>query len=39
MKGETIARAWAVTRRDGLVLGFTDHDRMLAFGADHLSPR
>ena len=32
MKGETIARAWAVTRRDGLVLGFTDHDRMLAFG-------
>ncbi len=27
----TIARAWAVTRRDGVVLGFTDHDRDLAF--------
>ena len=31
MKGETIARAWGVTRRDGLVLGFTDHDRVLEF--------
>lgn len=28
---ETIARAWAVTRRDGVVLGFTDHDAPLAF--------
>lgn len=28
---ETIARAWAVTRRDGMVLGFTDHDRELRF--------
>jgi uncharacterized phage protein (TIGR02218 family) len=27
----TIARAWAVTRRDGGVLGFTDHDRDLTF--------
>lgn len=27
----TIARAWAVRRRDGLVLGFTDHDRDLEF--------
>ena len=27
----TIARAWAVTRRDGVVLGFTDHDRDLTF--------
>ncbi len=27
----TIARAWAVQRRDGLVLGFTDHDRDLDF--------
>lgn len=27
----TIARAWAVSRSDGLVLGFTDHDRGLAF--------
>jgi uncharacterized phage protein (TIGR02218 family) len=27
----TIARAWAVSRRDGVVLGFTDHDRSLSF--------
>ncbi len=27
----TVCRAWAVTRRDGVVLGFTDHDRDLAF--------
>lgn len=27
----TVARCWAVTRRDGQVLGFTDHDRDLAF--------
>ena len=27
----TIARAWALSRRDGLVLGFTDHDRDLSF--------
>lgn len=27
----TVARAWSVTRRDGLVLGFTDHDRDLRF--------
>ncbi len=27
----TVARAWAVVRRDSLVLGFTDHDRDLAF--------
>ncbi|MDE3237349.1 MAG: DUF2163 domain-containing protein [Paracoccaceae bacterium] len=27
----TVARAWAVTRADGLVLGFTDHDRDIAF--------
>ncbi|MEM9145804.1 MAG: DUF2163 domain-containing protein [Pseudomonadota bacterium] len=27
----THARAWAVTRGDGLVLGFTDHDRPLSF--------
>lgn len=27
----TTARAWAVTRRDGVVLGFTDHDQVLAF--------
>ena len=27
----TVARAWAVTRADGRVFGFTDHDRDLAF--------
>ena len=27
----TVARAWAVTRTDGVALGFTDHDRALAF--------
>ncbi|MBP9047287.1 MAG: DUF2163 domain-containing protein, partial [Tabrizicola sp.] len=25
----TVCRAWTVRRRDGLVLGFTDHDRDL----------
>lgn len=27
----TVCRAWAVTRRDGVVLGFSDHDRLLRF--------
>ena len=27
----SVCRCWAVTRRDGLVLGFTDHDVALAF--------
>lgn len=27
----TIARCWAVTRADGMVLGFTDHDAVLDF--------
>ena len=27
----TLARAWTVTRADGVRLGFTDHDRALAF--------
>ncbi len=27
----TLARCWAVERRDGVVFGFTDHDRDLAF--------
>lgn len=31
MSARCKARAWAVTRRDGVVLGFTDHDRALAF--------
>ncbi len=28
----TLARCWIVTRRDGVVLGFTDHDSDLAVG-------
>ncbi len=28
----TVCRAWAVQRRDGVTLGFTDHDRDLRFG-------
>ena len=28
----TLCRCWRVTRRDGGVLGFTDHDEPLAFG-------
>lgn len=27
----TVCHAWAVTRRDGVVMGFTDHDRDLSF--------
>ncbi len=27
----TVCRAWSVSRRDGIVLGFTDHDRDLEF--------
>ncbi len=27
----TLCQCWAVSRRDGVVLGFTDHDRDLAF--------
>ncbi len=27
-----LCRCWALVRRDGAVLGFTDHDRDLAFG-------
>ena len=27
----TLCRAWAITRTDGVVFGFTDHDRSLAF--------
>lgn len=34
----TIARAWAVTRRDGQVLGFTDHDVALDFDGIRFAP-
>lgn len=27
----TLCRCWSLTRRDGVVLGFTDHDRTLVF--------
>lgn len=27
----TVARAWSMTRKDGVVMGFTDHDRDLQF--------
>jgi uncharacterized phage protein (TIGR02218 family) len=27
----TLCRCWSLTRRDGLVLGFTDHDRDITF--------
>lgn len=33
-----IARAWAITRRDGLVLGFTDHDGDLSFAGIRFRP-
>lgn len=34
----TIARVWAVTRRDGEVLGFTDHDGGLEFEGIRFEP-
>ena len=34
----TLARCWRLTRRDGTVLGFTDHDRELSFdGVTHVA--
>ena len=27
----TLCRAWAITRKDGVSFGFTDHDRPLSF--------
>ena len=34
----TVARCWAVTRKDGVTLGFTDHDRPLAWGGIDFRP-
>lgn len=31
MTATTIARAWMIRRRDGLILGFTDHDTVVGF--------
>ncbi|WP_134725219.1 DUF2163 domain-containing protein [Paracoccus luteus] len=33
-----VARAWAVARRDGMVLGFTDHDCLLEFEGVRFRP-
>ncbi|MFV0301777.1 MAG: DUF2163 domain-containing protein [Paracoccus sp. (in: a-proteobacteria)] len=38
MSETTLARAWAVSRRDGLVLGFTDHDGVLEFEGIRFRP-
>lgn len=35
----TLARAWLLERRDGLTLGFTDHDRDLAFDGQSFRAR
>ncbi|WP_428410007.1 DUF2163 domain-containing protein [Hyphococcus sp.] len=34
----TLATCWRITRRDGLVLGFTDHDRALTFDGTMFLP-
>ncbi|MDO5704260.1 MAG: DUF2163 domain-containing protein [Paracoccus sp. (in: a-proteobacteria)] len=34
----TITWCWKITRADGMVLGFTDHDRMLSFGGADYEP-
>ncbi len=34
----TLCRAWALTRADGLVRGFTDHDRALSFDGIDFRP-
>ena len=34
----TVARCWAVTRKDGVTLGFTDHDRPLTWDAIDFRP-
>lgn len=38
MTATTIARAWMVRRSDGMVLGFTDHDAVLAFDGIRFRP-
>ena len=34
----TLAWCWRITRPDGVALGFTDHDRMLAFDGTEFEP-
>ncbi|WP_304615415.1 DUF2163 domain-containing protein [Paracoccus sp. (in: a-proteobacteria)] len=38
MSAQTLARAWSIRRADGLVLGFTDHDRRLRFAGVTFRP-
>lgn len=38
MSAQTLARAWSIRRADGMVLGFTDHDRRLQFGGVTFRP-
>ncbi|MBW7055721.1 DUF2163 domain-containing protein [Paracoccus bogoriensis] len=38
MSAQTLARAWSIRRSDGMVLGFTDHDRRLQFGGVTFRP-
>lgn len=35
----TVCHCWRVTRRDGVVLGFTDHDRAIGIGAVQFEPQ
>jgi uncharacterized phage protein (TIGR02218 family) len=35
----TLCFCWRVTKRDGMALGFTDHDRMLVFGGTSFEPQ
>ena len=34
----TLAWCWKITRADGVVLGFTDHDKVLSFGGTDFEP-
>ena len=34
----TLATCWRLTRRDGVVLGFTDHDQPLTFDGTNFLP-
>ncbi len=34
----TLAWCWRITRADGVILGFTDHDRVLAFAGTDFEP-
>lgn len=38
MSVTTLARAWVISRRDGLRLGFTDHDQALSFDGMRFRP-